>query len=131
MRQLTATLLALLVLAACDVDPSVQTGSDVCEPFPIAEAQELIDSGTVLEAAAVRDPHQTPQGSDLWVIAINVDGEPIILAHNVPSGDPPTGPGLWQALDSVSSQVSGFPLNSESPNPWPISTRSAGFDCVR
>lgn len=155
-RHLLAVLL-IVGLAGCDTGTVATTTTDAvesattaalepttpdsCEPFPITEAESLIRNadtgarrvgaeGPILATAAIRDPHQTPQGSDLWVIAINVDGVVILLAHNVPAGDRPDGPGFWAALDKTSSHSTGFPTNSDSPNPWPITSEQAAWDCV-
>ncbi len=133
--------LLVLGLAACET-PTVEAdpaAAATCEQFPIAEAETLISNadtgarkidGPILAAAAIRDPDQTPQGSDVWVVAINVDGVVVLLAHNVPAGDSFDGPGLWVGLDEFSSQTTGFPQNSDLADPWPLTEQGAARDCV-
>lgn len=110
-----------------------------CVDYPAEMARTLVTNdtgkqrapGAIGKAVSVLSPAAGFRDRPVYVIAIDLGGTPVLLAHPVTDTPPkPTGSGLYGSLDDFSEKATNFPQGT------PAAEGAAGFaaetarDCV-
>lgn len=139
------------LLAACsssgdpgDALPSAQAAPQgtpgECEDYPLEAATALItDQGTgqqrlegeVTKASSVLSPQPGPEGSAVYVIALDLSGKALLMVHPVTETPAtPTGDGPYGALSSATEAATGFPQDKGLESLVPGDVVSTAVNCV-
>lgn len=112
----------------------------ICKDYPVDMARSLLTNsdtgqqrvpGKIGAAVSVLSPAPGFRDRPVYVIAISLDGKPVLLAHPVTDTPPaPTGNGLYGSLDDFSEQATGFPQNTLSDQGTQGFALEAARDCV-
>jgi hypothetical protein len=127
--------------AAATPSPSASASSaepappPTCEPFAAQAAQALVldaqraDVPPVSEAVSVQT-RIAGEDAAVYVLAFDLGGKSIVLAHPVAGDQGPTGNGPYLALSSYTAEVTGAPQDDAVRDAVPGDAVSTAIGCL-
>ena len=84
-----------------------QLGVEIADALLPRAARRRMD-GDVVAVGAVKSRFEPAPGRERWILAVNVEGQVVLLARDIDAGGFPGQPGRLVALDPPSAKLSGL-----------------------